>query len=201
MSVVSRWRDRLRVRRRLLGRARNAHRKAPTKATLRRVRLRLRQVRFAQRVLRRHRQPFIVIDNCPVPRSLAPAVLAIRERSGARLNSAYRGDQATSLLKRLGKSTQRMLYDGWVRRLPGYNPANPPGYSTHELFSDGVAYPRRPRGVPLVSWKCGLDWEQPEAADRAARELGLDMRRPYPDGREAHHRNFYKRPRLRKDKP
>lgn len=130
---------------------------------------------------------------------MALAVIAIRIRSGARLTSCYRGDQATSLLKRLGKSTQRMLWDGWVRHLPGFNPANPPGQSTHELYSDGVAYPRRPKGAPLLSsWKCGTDWTDSDAALEAAHSLGLDLRRPYGDPREHHHLNFYKRPRLRK---
>lgn len=129
---------------------------------------------------------------------MAPAVLAIRVRSGARLNSCYRGDKATSLLKRLGKMTQRMLYGGWVRRLPGYNPANPPGYSTHELFSDGVAYRRRPRGVPLASWKCGMDWNDSAAALNAGRELGFDIRRPYGGDREYQHLNFYRKPKVKR---
>lgn len=198
MSIRSRWRSRLRTRLRLL---KAATRRAKKNGNWKLVRLRKRQVKQARRVLRRHRSKFVVIDNCPVPRPMVPAVLAIRVKSGARLNSCYRGDQATSLLKRLGKMTQRMLYDGWVRRLPGFNPANPPGYSTHELFSDGAAYPRRPRGVPLCAWKCGMDWSDSAAALNAGRELGLDIRRPYADGREYHHLNFYKRPRLRKEKP
>lgn len=197
MSVVSRWRKRLRLRRKLLKNAKRLHKANPTRANAERVRLRKRQVRAAWRVIRRHRSKFVVIDGCPVPRSMADAVNAIRDRSGARLVSCYRGDQATSLLKRLGKSTQRMLWEGWVRRLPGYNPANPPGQSTHELFSDGVAYPG-PRGRPLVStWRCGMDWNYPDAALRAGRELGMDIRRPYSDGREYHHLNFYKRPRVK----
>jgi hypothetical protein len=141
---------------------------------------------------------FVVIDGCPVPKGMAPAVRSIRYKSGARLVSCYRGDRATSLLKRLGKSTQRMLWDGWRRRLPGYNPANPPGQSTHELFSDGVAYPWRPRGAPLLSdWRCGMDWSDSEAARKAGIALGFDIRRPYADGREYHHLNFYKRPHRR----
>lgn len=32
---------------------------------------------------------------------------------------------------------QKMLSDGWKRRLPGFNPANPPGYSNHQ---NGVAF-------------------------------------------------------------
>lgn len=30
------------------------------------------------------------------------------------------------------RAEQQRLYDGWVRRLPGFNPANPPGTSKHE---------------------------------------------------------------------
>ncbi len=129
---------------------------------------------------------------------MAGAVLAIRAKSHARLNSCYRGNQATSLLKRLGKSTQAMLYYGWLHRLPGYNPANPPGQSTHELFSDGVAY-AGPRGRALVStWRCGMDWTDPDAALRAGRALGYDIRRPYSSGNERQHLNFYKRPKVKR---
>lgn len=144
------------------------------------------------------RKKFVVIDNCPVPRGVAWAVRALKRESGASLVSCYRGDQATGLLKRLGKSTQAMLYRGWLRRLPGFNPANPPGQSTHELFSDGVAY-RGPRGRALAAtWKVGMDWDDPDAVLAAAPRLGFRMRRPYSDGREWHHLNFTKRPRRRR---
>jgi len=149
---------------------------------------------------------FDVIDRCPVPRQIAEPVRMIKRRVKAKtgrepvLNSAFRGDPAESLLRRLGKSTQRMLYRGWVRRLPGFAPANPPGFSTHECFSDGVAY-RGPKGRPIRPWGCGLDWGPPDLlddVDRAARELGFALFRPYRDGREAHHRNFARRPKLKK---
>src|SRR5207237_10658943 len=101
---------------------------------------------------------FVVIDNCPVPAEIAEQVKALkRDVPSAVLQSAYRGDQAAGLLKRLGKSTQAMLYNGWLHHLPGFNPANPPGRSTHELRSDGVAY-RGPVGRPIAPWGCGLDW-------------------------------------------
>lgn len=195
MSIRSRWQRRLRTRKRLLARAEARFVRFPTKANARKLGRRRAQVRFAERVLRRKRSKFVVIDNCPVPRSMEVAVNAIRSRSGARLNSCYRGDQATSLLKRLGKMSQAQLYRLFLAGRG--NPANPPGQSTHELFSDGVAY-AGPRGRALAStWRCGMDWSNSEAALRAGRALGYDIRRPYSDGREFHHLNFYKRPRGR----
>jgi hypothetical protein len=62
---------------------------------------------------------FVVIDNCPVPAEIADQVKILKRAvPGAVLQSAYRGDAAAGLLKRLGKSTQAMLYNGWLRRLP-----------------------------------------------------------------------------------
>lgn len=144
---------------------------------------------------------FEVIDRCPVPKAIAAQVRVLkRDVPGARLNSAYRGDLAAGILKRLGKSTQAMLYRGWLRRLPGFNPANPPGFSTHELRSDGVAY-RGPRGRPLRAWGCGMDWGPPDLVDdviAAARRRGWSLFRPYSSGSERQHLNFKSKPKLRK---
>ena len=141
---------------------------------------------------------FEVIDNCPVPAAIARQVrLLKRDVPSAVLQSAYRGDEAAGLLKRLGKSTQAMLYNGWLRRLPGFNPANPPGRSTHELRSDGVAY-RGPVGRPIRAWGCGLDWNDAAvpALIVAARKRGWILVQPYHSGAEFHHLNFRKRPAL-----
>lgn len=46
---------------------------------------------------------------------------------------------------------QKELYDGWVARLPGYNPANPPGTSWHEYGN----------GIPGGVWALAVDFEEP----------------------------------------
>lgn len=141
---------------------------------------------------------FEVIDNCPVPAVIAPQVRLLKhDVPSAVLQSGYRGDLAMRLLKRLGKSTQAMLYNGFLRHLPGYNPANPPGFSTHELHSDGVAY-RGPRGRLLRPFQCGLDWNDAAVPllIAAARKRGWDLFRPYASGSEYHHLNFRSYPKL-----
>jgi lysozyme len=140
---------------------------------------------------------FVVIDRCPVPAEIAEQVKQLkRDVPGAVLQSAYRGDQAAGLLKRLGKSTQAMLYSGWLRRLPGFNPANPPGRSTHELRSDGVAY-RGPVGRPIKAWGCGLDFNDGAVPKliAAAKHRGWVLFQPYKSGSEYHHLNFKRFPK------
>lgn len=142
---------------------------------------------------------FVVIDSCPVPAEIAEQVKALKhDVPSAVLQSAYRGDQAAGLLKRLGKSTQAMLYNGWLRRLPGFNPANPPGRSTHELRSDGVPY-RGPIGRPIRAWGCGLDFNDGAipALIQAAHRRGWDLFQPYHSGSEFHHLNFRRKPKLK----
>lgn len=136
---------------------------------------------------------FSVVTGSPVPRVLGPLCQELSRRTGSALNSGFRGDPAESLLRRLGKSTQRMLSDGWIRRLPGFNPANPPRQSTHECFSDGVPYPG-PVGRALEPWKCGTDWELSDAVLLEAKRMGVAMARPYSDSREFHHLNVMEPP-------
>jgi lysozyme len=140
---------------------------------------------------------FEVIDGCPVPAEIAPQVRLLKhDVPHAVLQSAYRGNAAAGLLKRLHKKTQAMLYWGFLHHLPGYNPANRPGQSTHELFAGG-AY-RGPKTRPIRAWGCGLDWND-AAVDEliaAAKRRGWEMWRPYPAGSERHHLNFRRKPKL-----
>jgi peptidoglycan hydrolase-like protein with peptidoglycan-binding domain len=141
---------------------------------------------------------FEVVDNCPVPAPLAPTIRAIKARTGATLNSCDRSTEAEPYLRRLGKSSQRELYDGWVARRPGFNPANPPGRSTHERRNDGAAYPG-PAGAPLRYWQVGMDWSDSQGVVREAAALGFTATVTYPGNpREGHHVNFRKEPRLMK---
>src|SRR5262245_39526903 len=72
---------------------------------------------------------FVIIDNCPVPKQLADEVLQIKKLSGAHLNSCDRSTDAEPLLAKFGKMSQRQLYEGFRAGKPGFNPANPPGFS------------------------------------------------------------------------
>jgi Putative peptidoglycan binding domain len=147
-------------------------------------------------VLMARKIEFELIDNCPVPKEIADEVRLLKERTGSTLNSCDRSSEAESLLRRCGKKSQRQLYDGWVKRLPGYNPANPPGYSTHERRNDGSAYPLR-RGARLEDWQVGMDWSPPQPVVREASKRGWIVTVTYPtDSREAHHLNFRKAPEL-----
>lgn len=138
---------------------------------------------------------FEVIDGCPVPARLAPVLREIKARSGVSYNSIDRSTAAEPLLERYGKRSQRQLYDGFRRGLAGFNPANPPGRSTHERRNDGVAYPG-PAGMPLPYWCVGIDCSDAHAFIRAAAALGYTATLTYPSNpREGHHVNLRKLPR------
>ncbi len=140
---------------------------------------------------------FTIVDGCPVPAKLAPAIERIKQRTGATLNSCDRSPAAEPLLAGLGKKSQRQLYEGWLRRLPGFNPANPPGRSTHERRNDGVAY-LGPAGLPLRYWQVGMDWSNAQGVVQAAKQEGFTATVTYPGNpRESHHVNFRREPRLR----
>lgn len=139
---------------------------------------------------------YVVVDSCPCPRKLAPVLERIKISSGSSFNSIYRGDDARALLHKCGKSSQKELYDGFVSGRPGFNPANPPGRSTHECRNDGVAY-RGPAGMPLRWWQCGIDCNDSAGVVRAAASLGYTASVTYPGNpREGHHVNLRKKPKL-----
>jgi hypothetical protein len=110
------------------------------------------------------------------------------------VNACYRGDDAAAILHAHGKHTQRELYE----TLPA-GVANPPGRSTHELRSDGVAY-RGPIGRKLEWWQEGLDVNDnnvlPMKLD--AEFHGWVLFQPYKAGVEYHHLNFLRRPIARR---
>lgn len=140
---------------------------------------------------------YVVVQRCPVPRPLAPVLTEILNASGAQLQSCYRGSDAAALLHTLGKHSQLELYQGWVNRLPGYNPANPPGRSTHELRNDGSAYKQWRTGQRLPWWAVGIDVDDEHVDDfiREAGKRGYKVAVTYPGSRsEYHHLNFRKPP-------
>ena len=69
---------------------------------------------------------YVIVQQCPVPRKLAPFLRKVLRESGAALQSCYRGDDARPLLNKYGKSSQKQLYDGFRAGRAGFNPANPP---------------------------------------------------------------------------
>jgi hypothetical protein len=144
---------------------------------------------------------FVEIDGCPVPTGAAPVVREIKQRTGMRLTSCYRGSDpaAATILRRFGKSTQAWLYRAyWVLRLPGYNPANQPGFSTHECFNDGVAFSWAPRGHAIPGWAVGQDWPNGARAAQAAREGGYVATLTYPNSLgERQHINCRKKPKIK----
>jgi hypothetical protein len=140
---------------------------------------------------------FDVIDGCPVPQRLAPAIRRIKQRSGASLNSCDRSPEAEPMLQKLGKMSQRQLYEGWKAGRQGFNPANPPGFSTHERRNDGVAFPG-PRGARLPYWCVGIDCTNTAAFVQAAKSEGYLAVVTYPGSpHEGHHVNFRREPRVR----
>lgn len=141
--------------------------------------------------------PYVVVQGCPVPRLLAPFISQVLHESGAHLQSCYRGADAETLLHHLGKHSQAELYRGWLMHRPGFNPANPPGYSTHELRNDGAAYKQWLRGGRIPWWACGIDVDDAHvhAFIRAAAKHGWVVVQTYPNSTgEYHHVNFRKPP-------
>ena len=151
---------------------------------------------------------FEVIDRCPVPAPLAAELRFLKAYLGYSegeeiFASIDRSEEAESILHKYGKSSQAELYSGYVQGLPGFNPANPPGRSTHERRSDGVAF-RGPVGRRLRYYKVGIDIRI-DVRDRfiaAARKRGWVVTVTYPSNpREQHHLNFRREPVLKVFKP
>lgn len=144
---------------------------------------------------------YVVVDKCPVPAELADEIQELKRLSGSVLSSCYRGHDAIDLLHANGKMSQKELFDGFRAGRPGFNPANPPGFSTHELRSDGVAYPNG-RGAALEYWQVGMDFTNSAGVVSAAAKLGWTATITYPGNpREGHHVNFRREPEASKPFP
>src|SRR5437764_767102 len=130
---------------------------------------------------------FRVVQGCPVGKLQAPYIEIIAEEAKAVVNSIYRGSDAEHILNAHGRHSQAQLYVMFLHHQG--NPANPPGFSTHEQKSDGVAYPHVPRGHDLQWWQVGIDVNDNDVLDfiRAAGRHGWHLFRPYHSGSELHH--------------
>lgn len=134
---------------------------------------------------------FRVINGCPCNATVAAYFEILRQDTRAQVNSIYRGADAAHILHRHGRHTQAEIY-----RTSPPGVANPPGRSTHELRSDGSAYPG-PVGRPLAWWQQGLDCNDADVPHmiHAAKARGWVLHQPYGSGVERHHLNFARKPR------
>lgn len=144
-----------------------------------------------RRALERRRRNYlsqtIAFDGVPTMRGLAILLQHARGRGwNGRLNSS---DRRKGVAERYGHQSQAALYAGWAARRPGFNPANPPGRSSHELRSDGNPIFGKPVGAVLSWYELGVDADEAEQLRQVLREMGVDARRPYQTVSEAHHLN------------
>lgn len=144
---------------------------------------------------------FRVIQGCPVNSLIAPYIAIVCNDAKVPVLSIYRGDDARAILHKHGHHSQYELYHATPAQRAAWHilgTPNAPGHSTHELRSDGRAFPHVPDGRPLENWQQGFDVEDGAAADRviaAGRRYGWVLFRPYVGGAEAHHLCFRQRPK------
>lgn len=153
---------------------------------------------------------FVVVDTCPAPSTPAPYIEIVLRDAGLTASSIYRGDDkgAAKILKRYGHHSQRQLSGASPaqRRAWGVTGTpNRPGFSEHELKSDGVGKPHHPAGDDLPDWMQGVDAganteHDRDAITKAARKHGWKVVHHYPAGVEYHHWCFAERPRPKSHK-
>jgi hypothetical protein len=146
-----------------------------------------------------------VIDGCPCPRDVAPYIYIVLRGAGQTAAAIYRGDdkKAGRILHRYGKHTQRELANATAAQRAAWGvqgTPNPPGYSEHELRSDGVGNPHVPRGGKLEGWQIGVDSggndeASQRAIEHAAHKHHWHVRHPYSAGIEGHHWCFATHPK------
>ena len=128
----------------------------------------------------------ITMDGTPLFWGLAaPLVQARAHGWRGRVTS---GDRRSGVAERFGKKSQAKLWSCFqARQARGVCPApcggdclpaNPPGRSSHELCSDGVAF-AGPVGRELPWWQLGLDVSESDQLLHILTALGYGVRRPY----------------------
>lgn len=140
----------------------------------------------------------VALDGTPTFWGLAKPLLQARHDGwGGRLDSA---DRRKGVSEKYGKMSQAALYACAqakkktnvcpLRCHGNCNPANKPGFSSHELRSDAQGFPG-PRGRELQWWELGLDCSSAPQLVQVLTRLGYKARRPYANSpKEAHHVNF-----------
>lgn len=137
---------------------------------------------------RKRRKPLnhtVAFDGTPVFRGLARMLQDARKNGWS--GSLTSADRRRGVPEKYGKLSQYALYMGWLARRPGFNPANPPGYSTHEL--------RTASGRPLPWWGLGMDVTESDELVRVLNRLGYSAYKPYSSPSEQHHINLRRNPR------
>ena len=119
------------------------------------------------------------------------------------------GDRRKGVAERFGHMSQQALWDCFQAKVrtgvcPAHChgnclPANRPGFSSHELRSDGMAFYKAPRGAKIADYMLGLDCEAPGTGSAARlvawlNSHGYHAARIYHTTAEAHHFSFSKSP-------
>ncbi len=141
----------------------------------------------------------VAFDGTPTFWGLAKPLLRARRHGWQ--GTLQSSDRRPGVPERYGKLSQKRLFECAQRaKSLGFcppdcngncNPANPPGASSHECFSDGRAFGNRPAGTQLAWWELGLDVSDHTGLLRVLDSLGYDARQTYPDSvKEKHHVNF-----------
>lgn len=146
----------------------------------------------------------IGLDGTPIFWGLAKPLVRAREHGwGGSLSAA---DRRAGVPERFGKKSQATLYACYIRSLQigrcpsecggDCNAANKPGFSSHELRSDGsAAFGGRPPGAKLNWWELGIDVEDSEGLLAHLKALGYKAHRSYPGSqKEQQHINFTANP-------
>lgn len=146
---------------------------------------------------------------CDTNGGFGDAVSYISIAADAPIISCAREQAAEPLLRRLGKMSQRELYQcAQAKKATGAcpdscggncNPANPPGQSTHERYNDGVAYAWWPARFRIPVWARGIDVQRDRVAAfcAEARGQGYTVTLTYPGSpNESQHVNFRKAPKI-----
>ena len=143
--------------------------------------------RSLDRNRRKYLAKTVAFDGVPTMRGLALLLKHARKHGwDGRLNSS---DRRKGVAERYGHQSQAALYAGWVARRPGFNPANPPGVSSHELRSDGSRVFPVSRGRVLPWYMLGLDVDDDAGLVKALSHLGVHATHPYSSASEKHHVN------------
>lgn len=150
---------------------------------------------------------FLVIDGRPCPEMVAPYVYLVLRRARQTATAIYRGDDpaARPIIHAHGGHTQRELANATPAQRLAWGvegTPNRPGFSEHELKSDGEANPHVPAGHDLEPWQVGIDSGSDSEHDKraiveAARHYGWRVRHPYSAGIEGHHWCFATQPKPR----
>lgn len=125
-----------------------------------------------------------VLDGTPVTLEQKIALLYARRKgwSGV-VNSGDRRTRIARLLNRLGKSTQKQLWDLFQSGRGA--PANPPTMGTHQRLGDNViGVP----GAPIPAWQQGLDTSGATDMRAILQHAGFSISRTYSN--EEWHSNF-----------